>query len=139
MKRFFLMLVAVFAAAALVAGTGAASDTKGPPCTNVIAGDTGYFGGTVTVILTLEAPACSDGSYLLDIYNLAGDTLLVGDLTPTNVSGDTVTFSYSFSGTPPDGVCLVARTFYKKHLADRAPDSGCHPQPTDSSGGSTMN
>ena len=139
MKRLFLMLTAALALAALVAGTGSASDTKGPPCTNVIAGDAGYFGGTVTVNLTLDAPACSDGTYLLDIKDLSGSTLLVGDLAPTSVSGSSVTFSYSFSGTPPDGVCLVAKTYYKKHPADLAPDSGCLPVPADSSGATGFN
>ena len=139
MKRLFLMLTAALAAAALVAGTGSASDTKGPPCTNVIAGDAGYTGGTVTVVLTLDAPACSDGSYLLDINNLSGSQLLVGDVAPTSVSGSSVTFSYSFTGTPPDGVCLVAKTFYKKHAADLAPDSGCVAIPAESSGATGFN
>ena len=139
MKRVFLMLTAALALAALVAGTGSASDTKGPPCTNVIAGDAGYIGGTVTVVLTLDAPACSDGSYLLDINNLSGSQLLVGDVAPTSVSGSSVTFSYSFTGTPPDGVCLVAKTFYKKHAADLAPDSGCVAIPAESSGATGFN
>ena len=139
MKRLLLMLAASLAAAALVAGTGSTSDTKGPPCTNVIAGDAGYFGGTVTVNLTLDAPACSDGTYLLDIKDLSGSTLLVGDLAPTSVSGSSVTFSYSFSGTPPDGVCLVAKTYYKKHPADLAPDSGCIAIPAESSGATGFN
>ena len=139
MKRLLLMLAASLAAAALVAGTGSTSDTKGPPCTNVIAGDAGYTGGTVTVVLTLDAPACSDGSYLLDINNLSGTALLVGDVVPTSVSGSSVTFSYTFSGTPPDGVCLIAKTYYKKHPADLAPDSGCLPVPADSSGATGFN
>jgi len=93
----------------------------------------------VTVNLTLDAPACSDGSYLLDINNLSGSQLLVGDVAPTSVSGSSVTFSYSFTGTPPDGVCLVAKTFYKKHAADLAPDSGCLPGPAGSSGATGFN
>jgi hypothetical protein len=140
MKRLFLMLVTVLAAVALVSGTGTAADTKGPPCANVINGDAGYFGDTVTVVLTLGAPACDDGSYLLEIYALSGTPLL--DSTDLAVvAGDTVTITYTFAaGTAPsDGVCLVAKTFYKKHLADRAPDSGCEALPADSSGASGFN
>jgi hypothetical protein len=133
MKRLFLMFVAALAVTALVAGTGAASDTKGPPCTNVINGDAGYVrdasndSGTVQIFLTLDAPACAEGSFLTDIYDAGGSPLLVGDLEPSSVSGDLVTFTYSFApGTAPDnGVCVVSTTFYKKHLADRAPDEGC--------------
>jgi hypothetical protein len=139
MKRLFLILTAALAAAALVAGAGSASDAKGPPCTNIIAGDAGYFGGTVTVVLTLDAPACSDGTYLLDIKSFDGNTVLVGDLVPTSVSGSSVTFSYSFSGTPPNGVCLVAKTYYKKHPADLAPNDGCLAIPPDSSAATGFN
>jgi hypothetical protein len=129
-KRLSLILAAALAAATLVAGTGRADDTKGPPCTNVVNGDAGYVhnadgSGTVQVILTLAAPACADASYLLDIYGFHGSPLLFQNVDQATISGNTVTFLYSFSPGPTDGVCVTAKTYYKKHLADLAPDSGC--------------
>jgi hypothetical protein len=137
MNRLLLMVIAGVLAVAATATAAEVGDTKGPPCTNIVFGDPGYFSevgtgtGTVTVTLTLGAPACAEATYLLDIYNFAGTQLLVNDLTPSSVAGDTVTFSYTFtSGAPADGVCLSAQTYFRGRLADRAPDSGtCTPQP----------
>lgn len=140
MKRLVPMLVAALAAAALVAGTGMAGDAKGPPCTNVIGGGDSlgyrYNGdgtGTVEATFILAAPACAQATYTLDVYNLQGTGSPLQTYAPTSVSGDTVTFSYTFSGAPTDGVCLVGTTYHKAHLSDRAPNSGCAPVPEGSS------
>jgi hypothetical protein len=135
MKRFFLMLVAALAAAALVAGAATAGDTKGPPCANIASGDAGYgynpadSSGTVQADFDLTAPACADESYRLEIYDFStGTQLLAPAVDQAAVAGTThVTITYSFAaGTAPsDGVCIVVTTFYKKHLADLGPDSGC--------------
>src|SRR2546423_15514725 len=138
MKRFALIFVAALAAAALLAGTGSASDTRAPAWTNFTFGDPCYVGSTAGADMSLAAPACSEGTHFsLDIYNLAGTTLLVGDVGPTIVSGTTVHFEYTFpSGTAPsDGVCLVAKSWWRGHVSDRAPDGGCQPVPFGSSGG----
>ena|SRR5947207_1703856 len=139
MKRFLLMLVAALAAAALLAGIGTASDTKGPPCTNIASGDAGYGSGTVQAIFDLSAPACAEGSYLLEIYDFSTGTNLLASTDQATVAGTQVTITYSFAAgqAPSDGVCIVVTTFYKKHLADRGPDSGCYQVPADSSGGKT--
>jgi hypothetical protein len=140
MKRFFLMLVAALAGAALVAGTGAAaSDTKGPPCTNITSGTAGYLytsanqSGTVQAIFDLEAPACTDESYRLEIYDINGAALPGSpSVDQTAVPGETtVTITYTFAaGTAPSGgVCIVVDTFWKKHLSDRGPDTGCYQVP----------
>jgi len=146
MQRLFLMAVATFAAAALAAGAGAAGDAKGPPCTNVVDGVVGYSydvntgTGTVTVDLALGAPACSAATYIVDIYDFAGDNVLVSDVTPQSTSGTAMTFSYTFSGgAPSDGVCVVAQTSIKNHLIDRAPDGDCAPAPANDSGASGFN
>jgi hypothetical protein len=138
MKRIFLMAVTTLAAAALAAGAGAAGDAKGPACTNVVDGIAGYRTDTrtVTVELTLGAPACATATYLVEIKNFAGTTTLVSDLTPESTSGTTMTFVYTFSSAsaPSDGVCVVAQTSIKKHLIDRAPDGdGCFPVVADES------
>jgi hypothetical protein len=139
MKRFLLLLVAALVAAALMAGIGTASDTKGPPCTNITSGDAGYGGGTVQAIFDLSTPACAEGSYLLEIYDFSTGTNLLASTDQATVAGTQVTIKYSFAAgqAPSDGVCIVVTTFYKKHLADRGPDSGCYPVPADSSGGKT--
>jgi len=143
MKRLFPMLVAAFAAAALAAGTATASDTKGPPCANITNGTAGYLynsadsSGTVQAIFELGAPACSEESYVLQIYNFSGTTLLA-TVNQAAVPGETtatITYSLAAGSAPSDGVCIVVTTFYKKHLADRGPDSGCYSVPADSSGG----
>jgi hypothetical protein len=135
MKRLFLLLVAALAAAALLAGIGTASDSKGPACTNFAFGDPFYINGTAGANMTLAAPACT-GDFSLDIYSLDGTTLLVPDVAPSTVAGTTVSFSYTFSsGAPSDGVCLVAKSFWRDHVADRAPDIGCQQVPAGSSGG----
>ena len=132
MKRLSLALVLVLAATALAAGTGTAGDKKGPPCTDITAnGDTDYYNPSATPDLSwtfvLAAPSCDAATYLLDIYNFSGTTLLVDDLAPTGISGNTVSFTYTFDeGTAPsDGVCLVGTTYHKGRLSDSAPDSGC--------------
>jgi hypothetical protein len=138
MKRLFLLLVAALAAAALLAGTGTASDSRGPACTNFAFGDPFYVGDTTGADMTLAAPACTGETHFsLDIYSLDGTTLLVPDVAASTVSGSTLSFSYTFpSGTAPsDGVCLVAKSYWRDHVADRAPDSGCQPVLAGSSGG----
>jgi hypothetical protein len=137
MKRFFLLLVAALVAGALVVGTGAASDTKGPACTDFTHGDPFYDGSTAGAFMTLAAPACSGETHFsLDIYSLDGTTLLVADVPPSAVSGNMVTFSYTFqSGAPTDGVCLVAKSWWRDHVADRGPDSGCETAPVGEPGG----
>lgn len=143
MKRLLLVIAAALATAALVAGTGTAGDTKGPPCTNVVNSTQGYVydptndSGAVEVNLMLDASSCDAASYLLDILDFSGGSLGANDLTPTSVSGETVTFTHSFAaGTAPnDGVCLVAETFFRGRLADRAPDSGCFAVPANEAPG----
>jgi hypothetical protein len=133
MKRFLLVLVPALAAAALVASSSMATDTRGPACVNVVNTDQAYVrdatndSGQVEVTLILDAPACDDASYSLDIFDFSGRPRLAQGLEPATVSGNFVTFTYSFAaGTAPDqGICFVAETFYKGHLADIAPDSGC--------------
>ena len=132
------MFVAALAATALLAGTGSASDSKGPSCTNFTFGDPFYDGSTAGADMSLAVPACTGETHFsLDIYNLAGTTLLVGEVAPTIVSGTTVHFEYTFpSGTAPsDGVCLVAKSWWRGHVSDSAPDTGCQPVPFGSSGG----
>src|SRR5438270_103668 len=130
MKRLLLMLVVALAAAALVAGTGTASDTKGPPCTNIASGDAGYgynpvdSSGTVQATFDLAAPACDEGSYLLEIYDFSTGTNLLATSTQAVVGGDpcpvgstscvTITYSFAAGHAPSDGVCIVVTTFYKK-------------------------
>jgi hypothetical protein len=155
MKRLLLMLVVALAAAALVAGTGTAGDTKGPPCANIASGDAGYgynpadSSGTVQATFDLAAPACAEGSYLLEIYDFSTGTnpLATSTLTQAVVGGDpcptgstscvTITYSFAAGSAPSDGVCIVVTTFYKKHSADRGPDSGCYPVAANSAGGKT--
>jgi hypothetical protein len=141
MKRLFLMLVAALAAAALLAGIGTASDSKGPACTNFSFGDPFYINGTAGADMTLAAPACTGETHFsLDIYSFTSDgtgTPLVADVPPSTVSGSMVSFSYTFpAGTAPsDGVCLVATSYWRDHVADRAPDTGCQKVAAGSSGG----
>jgi hypothetical protein len=144
MKRFLLMLVAAFAVAAVVAGSVAASDTKGPPCTNIISGTAGYAydssdsSGTVqAIILELGAPACAGESYVVEIYDIGGANLLA-TANQDAVPGETqpaISYSFAAGTAPADGVCVVVETFYKKHLSDRGPDSGCFPVPPNEGGG----
>jgi hypothetical protein len=143
-KRFFLILGAAFAAAALVAGNVAAGDTKGPPCTNIVSGTAGYAydssdsSGTVqAIILELGAPACAGESYALEIYDIGGTNLLQ-TVNQDAVAGETqsmISYSFAAGTAPPDGVCIVVDTFFKKHLADRGPDSGCFPVPPNEGAG----
>jgi len=148
MKRLFAVLVAALAAAALVTGSGTAGDAKGPPCTNVIGGGdtlgyaspnptTGTSGsGVVEATFILAAPACSEATYTLSVYSFDGSTLLVSDIQPTSISGDTVFFHYEFpSGAPSDGVCLVGTVSWKNHVSDPVPDTGCAPVENGSAGG----
>jgi len=138
MKRLFLLFVAALVGAMLLAGTGSASDSKGPACMNFVSGDPGYDGSTAGADMTLAAPACTDGlHYSLDIYSLDGSRLLVADVAPSSVAGTLVSFRYTFpAGTAPsDGVCLVAKSWWRDHVADRAPDTGCQPAEVGSSGG----
>jgi hypothetical protein len=142
MQRIFLMAVATLAAATLAAGAGAAGDAKGPACTNVVDGIAGYRTdtSTVTVELTLGAPACAVATYLVEIKDFAGTATLVNGLTPESTSGTTVTFAYTFTGSAPsDGVCIVAQTSIKNHPIDRAPDNDCFPVAADESPASGFN
>jgi hypothetical protein len=138
--RLSLIFIAAFAAAALFAATVTASDSRGPACTNFTFGDPFYtVGGTAGADMTLAVPACGGETHFsLDIYSLDGTSLLVPDVGPSTVSGTMVSFSYTFpSGeAPSDGVCLVAKSWWRDHVADRAPDGDvCQPVPRDSSGG----
>jgi hypothetical protein len=148
-----LFLAAVLGAALAVPGA-VAKDAKGPNCTDFIGGDPGYFynpsndSGTVTVDMKLASPFCADVTYLLDIKDLETGNLLVNDLAPDTRVGNVVSFSYTFgpgnapgeaTGDPNNpfrgGVCLVAESYWRDHLSDRAPDTGCEEVPIGSSGG----
>jgi len=143
MKPFSLTVIVALAITALAAGIAGAGDTKGPPCANMTAADeTNYYRPTSSPqlqwVVILGAPACDSVTYTLDIYNFTGTTLLVDNLAPTGIAGNTVTFTYNFpSGTAPsDGVCLAGETLHKGRLADSAPDGDlCFPVASSSSGG----
>jgi hypothetical protein len=144
MKRLFLLVVTALSAAALAGGVQAASDTRGPACTNVVGGgdslayvSPGDGTGVVEATFELDAPACPDASYSLAIYTFNGTTRLVKNVQPTSISGNIVFFHYEFaSGAPTDGVCLVGETEWKGHESDRVPDSGCAPVENTFNGGS---
>jgi hypothetical protein len=147
---FLAALIAVLAVPGAVA-----RDSKGPTCTDFSGGDPGYFynlsndSGTVTLDMTLMAPFCTDDvKYRMDIYDLETNNLVVNDVSPTSEAGNIVSFSYTFApgqapgeatGDPNNpvrgGVCLVAESYWRDHLSDRAPDTGCQPMPAGSSGG----
>lgn len=147
MKRLITLAVFATAAAAILAmPTSAAKDTKGPACTNITFGNYGYQrlatddSGLGEATITLDAPACDNASYFLDVYNFAGTgNPLINDISPTSIDGTLVTFDFSFApGTAPDdGVCLVAesRIGGGGHVSDRAPDSGCRQVANGSAGG----
>jgi hypothetical protein len=143
MKRLLLLVVTALSAVALAAGTQAANDAKGPPCTNVTGGgdSLGYAApgdgtGVVEASFILAAPACANGSYELTIYSLNGNTLIAENVQPTSITGNTVFFHYEIpSGAPNDGVCLVGATDWKGRIADSVPDAGCAPVENGSSGG----
>jgi opacity protein-like surface antigen len=148
MRRLLVAAAVVVAAAAVAAvATAARPDALGPPCTNFTVGDPGYLfnsgttSGRVTVDMTLAAPPCAGATYLLDIYDRSGTTLLAGDVTPASTTGSIVSFDYTIqSGAPSDGVCVVVESYFHGRLIDRAPDSGCQViNPGDSGGQAGFN
>jgi hypothetical protein len=140
MKRIAILAVTLVTAA-VCAGSVAASDTRGPACANIIAGDFGYsadtgaFGGT----MTLAAAACSD--YELDIYDASGTTLLQhlsGTVDPNDSTMTTISFSTTVS-SGLSGVCIVGTSSWKGHVADVAPNSGCFFVEAGGAGGGQFN
>jgi hypothetical protein len=141
MKRIFLILVAALAATALVAGTGAASDTRGPACTNIVFGDGFYItrdgDGNLLANPMLQwrvdfgEPNCSEVTtlYVYDSSDTEKKPLV--KLKSKETGSTSITFTYTFNqvggaAAPADeNVCLVATTDWSGHVADRAPDSGC--------------
>jgi hypothetical protein len=144
-KRLITIGVFVIAAAAILAMPTGAKDTKGPACANFTFGIAGYsaVSGNGDAHMTLDAAGCT-GTYLLQVYPFTSGgtgTRLASDIEPSGYSVDdstgntVVDFSYTLSSPPSDGVCLVAESYWRGHLADRAPDSGCQKVDPTSGGG----
>jgi hypothetical protein len=142
-RSIAVLALAAAVAAVLMVPAATAKDARGPACTNFVSGDASYSTTTqtVTVEMKLDAPGCT-GIYLLDIYNLAGDTQLANNVEPSAFTADPesgntiVNFTYTFSsGAPSDGVCLVVESYHRGHVADRAPDTDCQPVDATSGGG----
>jgi hypothetical protein len=135
MKRLLLVLIAGLATAALIAGTGtgAPPEVKGPPCANIANHlQTDYYNTAENPALqwtfVLDGRSCAPVTYTLQIYNLAGTTLLDTVSMPGNGSTNLV-FNYNFSGTAPtDGVCIAGTTSIGDRTLDTAPDgANCFP------------
>jgi hypothetical protein len=149
MKRLIglLALAAALATVLLVPpATAKEKDYQGPACTNIMDGwSAGYLynatdqSGTVQAVFALEAPACAPESYLLEINAFTSPHGFLVSQSQEAVPGETtVTINYSFPAgeAPSDGVCVAVTTYYNKHVADVAPDSGCIPIDAESGGGS---
>jgi hypothetical protein len=144
-KRFFALFAVAAAAAAFAVPSGSAVDTQGPACADIVFGDGGYTLLTTPPSLQwrfdLAAPSCASVTYTLYIYDSTGTTLLATQ-TVSGISDETsLSFNQNFSGAngepaaDPNGVCLVGTTSLGRHVADRAPDTGCLPLAPDSGGG----
>ena len=139
MKRLIALLAVGAAVAAVLAVPSGAVDTKGPSCANIVFGDGGYTLLTSPPSLAfhfdLASPSCAAVTYTLEIYDLSSGTLLTTE-TISGVSGSSsLSFSETFTGVAPAGVCLVGTTSLGRHVADRAPDTGCAAFPADEPGG----
>ena len=141
MKRLFAVMAVVALAAAASAASVSASDTQGPPCANITAGDFVYVlnadgTGRVTGTETLRDSACDAATYnfyVLDT-NSSGDRLATQSISGATLNGaTTITFDVSFTSTP-QFVCIYGTTQFHGHLSDRAPDSGCLALELNSSG-----
>src|SRR6266550_5365190 len=146
MKRLFLMLVAVLAAAALVAGTGTAGDTRGKKCADIVFGEgDGYVtrdpagdpngaklaNPRLQWIVDFAEPNCSELTTLYVYDNSDTEPQPLVTLTSTQTGTTSITFTYTFNqaggATAPadENICIVATTVQSKHVADRALDAGC--------------
>ncbi|MDF2751894.1 MAG: hypothetical protein K0S82_276 [Gaiellaceae bacterium] len=139
MKRFLALLAVGAAVMALLPVSAGAVDTQGPPCADIVFGDGSYTLLTSPPSLAfrfdLASPSCAAVTDTLDIYDLSSGTLLATQ-TISGVSGATsLSFSKTFTGVAPAGVCLVGTTSLGRHVADRAPDTGCAAFPADEPGG----
>lgn len=138
MKRLFLALGVALAVTALAVGTGTAGDTKGPKCTDIVAGafsyqSTGVVGGDAT----LASAACDSWTYKLYILDpteteIGSDE---GSVDPTDPMSTTINFSTTLTEPLPNSVCVYAETLHKGRVSDRAPDTGCVSMDKGSSGG----
>jgi hypothetical protein len=141
----------VFAAAALALGAFvlvpvgvAGRDNHGPPCTD-ITGDPTTFAyvlnsdgsGTVSGTQTMAAPACADATYTFFVLDQAGATELVPPTTVegSSVSGSSIPFSITVPSPAPTIVCFRGESYFRGRLNDNAPDTGCTPLDSGSSGG----
>jgi hypothetical protein len=137
MKR--LLVVALTAFGLSVVATPAASpaggtDTQGPPCANISAGDGGYSDGLhgrpkgeLDFTVFLKAPACSFVTYSFFVTHTNGNPLQSSgtpdsDCTPESPGGGCVHFIFELGDTGPSTVCVYATTDIQGHVADRAPD-----------------
>jgi hypothetical protein len=146
MKRLFLTLVIALAATTLAAGIGTAGDTRGKKCADITFGEgDGYVtreipgdetspklaNPTLQWIVDFGAPNCSDLTTLYVYDNSDTETAPLVTLTSTQMGTTSITFAYTFNqpggaAAPADeNICIVATSTQSKHVADRAPDSGC--------------
>jgi hypothetical protein len=128
-RRIALVLsLALLASLCASIPAGAASDTKGPSCANIVDGGGFWDGNTLVFEFTLAKPACravtytlyattdpnggtvySTSSYTVDDQGRLIFTLQVPDPNP---------------GTECDLVYVYGTTSLHGHIADRAPDAG---------------
>jgi hypothetical protein len=131
MRRVVALIAVALASAIAVAASGAAGDTKGPPCVNITTGDFGYVvnpdgTGTVQGFETLAAGACATATYTFYVLDTSGNVLATQTVEGATVAGSTtISFDVTFAGPAPDTVCVYGTALFRGRLADRAPDSGC--------------
>lgn len=128
---------AVMTAGLMIAPADAASDAKGPGCTDIVDGGGDWDGatGTLTFGVGLAKPACKTVTYTLyaaiDQNGTPTGTVYSSTSYTVNASGQLV-FTLNVPDPDPDpsaGRCtaivdVYATTAIKHRVIDRAPDTG---------------
>jgi hypothetical protein len=129
MRRIAIVLsLALVAAVAAIAPAGAARDTKGPACANIVDGGGFWDGTTLTFQFTLAKPACGSVTYTLYATTDPNGGTVYSTSSYTVDSNGRLIFSLAVPDPNPTTACdlvyVYGTTSLHNHLADRAPDAG---------------
>jgi hypothetical protein len=127
-KIAFVLWIALVASVLSFTPAGAAGDTKGPACANIVDGGGFWDGNTLTFEFTLAKPACRTVTYTLYATTDPDGGTVYSTSTYTVDDQGRLIFTLAVPDPDPTTECdlvyVYGTTSLHRHIADRAPDAG---------------
>lgn len=127
MKKAAIALFAGLLIAGPAVVAGAAVDTKGPPCADIVDGGGLADADSVDVRLVLAKPSCPTVTYRITVYDEPGDTTPLGVASMQGTGATTLILSVATADRDPGELTFFherSETLIRSHIADVAPNAG---------------